>query len=85
LLRGAATIVDMPRRGPELVVVSPLKDTSPAFIRELLRRAALGAPIAAGGTLRVTDREPQWALDDPVRSSARWVDRLAPGSIRHRR
>ena len=38
--------------------------TSPAFIRELLRRAALGAPIAADGTLQVTDRELQWALDD---------------------
>ena len=38
--------------------------TSPAFIRELLRRAALGAPLAADGTLAVTDRELQWALDD---------------------
>lgn len=50
-------------------IIEGTRGTSPAFIRELLRRGALAAPIAADGSLRVTDRELQWALDDLAQSS----------------
>jgi len=56
-------------------IIDGTRGTSPAFIRELLRRAALAAPIAADGSLRVTDRELLWALDDLAQSS---------GSLTHR-
>lgn len=45
-------------------IVEGTSGTSASFIRELLRRAAVAAPIAEDGTLRVTDRELQSALDD---------------------
>jgi hypothetical protein len=67
---GRARLIELYGTGLRLEVenvetfVEQTDGTSPAFIRELLRRAALGAPIASDGTLRVTDRELQWALDD---------------------
>lgn len=50
-------------------IIDATRGTSAAFIRELLRRAALAAPIASDGALTVTDRELQWALEDLGQSS----------------
>jgi hypothetical protein len=47
LPRGVDTIGDVPRRGPDLVVVSPLKDWTCA-----------GCGSAAGGWLTMDDRGP---------------------------
>jgi hypothetical protein len=55
--------LDMHLEHPERIVEGT-SGTSASFIRELLRRAAVAAPIAEDGTLRVTDRELQSALDD---------------------
>lgn len=45
-------------------IVRDLEGVSPAFIRELLRRAALVAAEEAPGPLRVTDRHVREALDE---------------------
>lgn len=45
-------------------IVEGTRGTSAAFIRELLRRAALVAPIGQDGSIEVTDRELHWALED---------------------
>jgi hypothetical protein len=45
-------------------IIDELDGTSPAFIRELLRRAALLAAEAGDGTLRVRDHELRSALEE---------------------
>ena len=52
------------RLDDEPAIVADLEGTSPAFIRELLRRAALLAAETSDGTLRVGDRELRSALDE---------------------
>jgi SpoVK/Ycf46/Vps4 family AAA+-type ATPase len=56
-------------------IVEGTRGTSAAFIRELLRRAALVAPIGEDGSIEVTDRELHWALEDLGAAS---------GSLTHR-
>ena len=48
----------------EDAVIAELDGTSPAFIRELLRRAALVAAEESEGPLQVTDRHVRAALDE---------------------
>jgi hypothetical protein len=50
--------------------VTAIEGTSPAFIRELMRRAALVAAEASDGELRVRDAEVYTALEELRRSGA---------------
>src|SRR3954453_3021940 len=52
------------RLSDEPAIIAELEGTSPAFIRELLRRAALVAADGGDGALRVGDRELRAALEE---------------------
>jgi ATPase family associated with various cellular activities (AAA) len=56
-------------------LIADLEGTSPAFIRELLRRAALLAAEAGDGTLYVTDGEIRTALEE-LRTGGELTQRL---------
>lgn len=60
----------------EDTVISELEGTSPAFIRELLRRAALLAAESGDGTLLVGDRQLRIALDELKRGGDRLTQTL---------
>ena len=57
-------------------MIAELDGTSPAYIRELLRRAALVAAEAGDGTLRVGDRELRDALEELRRGGGEMTQRL---------
>jgi cell division protease FtsH len=60
----------------EDAMIAELDGTSPAYIRELLRRAALVAAEAGDGTLRVGDRELRDALEELRRGGGEMTQRL---------
>jgi ATP-dependent 26S proteasome regulatory subunit len=62
--------------GEEHELIAGLDGTSPAFIRELLRRAALTAAEESDGELRVTDRHLRDALQELRETGGRLTQTL---------
>jgi hypothetical protein len=78
-----ARLVELYGRGLDMrlddhdALIADLEGTTPAFVRELLRRAALHAAEGTSGALRVEDRHLRAALDELRRAG----DRLTPSLL----